>query len=234
MLHVNTTDARQVHWDHVGEPRDFPSSRFVVGSGSLDVLLGKGSSLRGGHSFFEADLLDLARTVQLSDPKKNTLCDDSVAAPSSSEESVSFIDFSRPWRPLGSLPSTLDLFGDGTVYVVDAPGHLPGHINLIVRGKDDEWVYLAGDSCHDRRIMRNEKEIGEWLDGEGHKCCIHADRAEAEETIRRIRELERKGVEVIFAHDVEWESNAKNLNRFFGASQGLRARMVHDKIPVHI
>lgn len=182
------------------------------------MLRGKSSSLRGGHSFFEADLLDPARTLQLSDPNENTACDDRAAAPDTDGNSAPSIDFSRPWKPFGNLPSTLDLFGDGTVYIVDAPGHLPGHINLMVRGKGDEWVYMAGDSCHDRRIMRNEKEIGEWLDGEGHRCCIHADRGKAVETIQRIRELEGKGVEVIFAHDVEWERDSRNQNRFFGAT----------------
>jgi hypothetical protein len=64
--------------------------------------------------------------------------------------------------------------------------------------------------------MRGEREIGEWRDGSGHLCCIHADRGKAEETIERIRGLEKDGVEVIFAHDVEWESDPRNQDRFFG------------------
>ncbi len=114
----------------------------------------------------------------------------------------------------------LDLFGDGTIYLVDAPGHLPGHINVLAHTNHSEggskWVYLAGDACHDRRIMRREKEIGEWYDSHGYRCCIHADRSRAEETIQRIRDLESRGVEVILAHDVEWESNEGNKKRFFG------------------
>lgn len=116
----------------------------------------------------------------------------------------------------------LDVFKDGSLYVVDAPGHLPGHINLLARTPNDDgstsWVYLAGDSCHDRRIIRGEKAISEWLDVHGQVCCIHADRAQANETIERIRGLEAKGVEVILAHDIEWEEDVRNAKRFFGVS----------------
>jgi hypothetical protein len=64
--------------------------------------------------------------------------------------------------------------------------------------------------------MRKEKAIGTWQDKEGFTCCIHADRRKAEETIERIKGLEERGVEVIFAHDVEWEQDPKNSVRFFG------------------
>lgn len=213
----------KIHWDHVGEPRDFPRSTFVVGYGALDLLDGKSSTLRGGHSFFEADLLDRSRTIELPDPNTRRLnSSGGNRLPTPPPSSSSSIDFSRPWEPFGDLPSALDIFQDGSLYIIDAPGHLPGHINLLARISDGRgssgWVYLAGDACHDRRIIRKEKEIGEWHDAHGHMCCIHADRAKAEETIEQIRGLERNGVEVIFAHDVEWESDVRNQNRFFGAS----------------
>lgn len=202
----------QVHWDHVGEPRDFLRSTFVVGHGSLAVLAGSSATLRGSHSFFEADLLDPDRVVELADPGSNN---SSKGAANISEP------FRGSWNVMDDSPPVLDVFRDGSLYVVDAPGHLPGHINLLARVSDDNegssWIYLAGDACHDRRILRGEKSIGEWRDAAGHICCIHADRAKAEETIERIRLLEGNGVEVIFAHDIEWESNAQNRHRFFGS-----------------
>ncbi|RKL43249.1 hypothetical protein BFJ72_g4662 [Fusarium proliferatum] len=203
-----------VHWDHIGEPRDFPKSTFIVGNGSLDLLEGTSLALRGGHSFFESDLLDPARTIQLSDPKQKNV------DKTEQFKSKGMIDGS--WKPFGHLKSTVDLFQDGSLYIVDAPGHLPGHINLLARTREQDgrenWVYLAGDACHDRRILRKEKEIGEWLDAHGYTCCIHADRKAAEATIESIRILEELGVEVILAHDVEWENNERNSSRFFGAS----------------
>ncbi|UNI22996.1 hypothetical protein JDV02_008838 [Purpureocillium takamizusanense] len=206
-----------VHWDHVGEPRDFVRSTFVVGNGSLDLLSGDSTNLRGGHSFFEADLLDRSRTIELSSPgtKGPSQCLDGGDVKRS-------VNFAGPWRAFGHLPSTLDVFRDGSVYIVDAPGHLRGHINLLARTQTEDggcqWVYLGGDACHDRRILRKERAIGEWVDAHGYTCCIHEDRAQTEATLHRIRVLEEQGVEVILAHDVEWESDERNRKRFFGAS----------------
>lgn len=112
----------------------------------------------------------------------------------------------------------MDIFQDGSVLLVDAPGHLPGHTNLLARTRPEEYVYLAGDTCHDRRLMTGEKEIGEWVNGQGHTCCIHADKLEAAKTIDRVRQLALEGVEVIFAHDAEWEGAPRNERRFFGMS----------------
>jgi len=109
------------------------------------------------------------------------------------------------------------LFNDGSLLVVNAPGHLPGHVNVLATVSDHHQVYLGGDACHDRRLLTGEKEIGEWQDAHGHTCCIHADPKAAEETIARIAQLEKDGVEVIFAHDVEWENDPANKSRFFGA-----------------
>lgn len=202
----------QVHWDHVGEPRDFRKSTFVVGNGALDLLRGISESLHGSHSFFEADLIPPERTIELGDPREVSI----NIKPTCRMNLVGELDFHQPWKAIPDLPHTIDLFNDGSLYIVDAPGHLPGHINMLVRTSVDKYVYLAGDACHDRRIMRRERDIGEWHDDKGHICCIHADRKMAEKTIDRIRKLEQKGVEIIFAHDVEWEEDPRNVSRFLG------------------
>ncbi|KAG9185107.1 3-hydroxyisobutyrate dehydrogenase [Alternaria panax] len=199
-----------VHWDHIGEPRDFPTSTFVVGHGSLALLHGTSPSLHGGHSFFEHDLLPKGRTIELSEPSAHTM------KRHDSYITMDDISFEGFWQPHGNLPQVLDLFKDGSLLIVNAPGHLPGHINLLARTSPDHQIYLGGDACHDRRLLTGEKTIGEWNDIHGHVCCIHANRKQAETTIERIRMLEKEGIEIIFAHDVEWESDPKNSTRFFG------------------
>jgi N-acyl homoserine lactone hydrolase len=49
-------------------------------------------------------------------------------------------------------PVTLDkdVFGDGTVVMLDTPGHTPGHHALLVRLKEMGPVLLTGDLAHFR------------------------------------------------------------------------------------
>ncbi|CAE7178574.1 Metallo-hydrolase oxidoreductase [Pyrenophora teres f. teres] len=214
---------RQVHWDHIGEPRDFPTSTFVVGHGTRALLDGTSTSFRGGHSFFESNLLPRERTFELSEPSADAQKKD---CPSRLPGDVSF---RCSWRAHDHLPHVLDVFNDGSLLIVNAPGHLPGHINLLARTSESHQVYMGGDACHDRRLLTGEKTIGEWSDSNGHICCIHANRKEAEETIKRIRILEQKGVEVIFAHDIEWDDNPANMVRYFGADQGVSCSEQHQE-----
>lgn len=185
----------------------------MVGNGAKALLEGQGA-LRGSHSHFESDLLPPGRTIELSNPHETI--DEKQSRQTTKPHGP---DFAQEWTSYGNLPRVLDLFHDGSLYIVDAPGHLPGHINLLARTGPLTSVYLAGDACHDRRIMRKERDIGEWLDDHGHICCIHADKKLAEQTIERIQELESRGVEVIFSHDIEWEQDSKNQDRFLGAAR---------------
>lgn len=207
-----------VHWDHIGMPSDFtnPRTHFVVGPGSLDLLNGTTKVSVGSHSHFEADLLPPGRTIELPDVEAEASSSTNAAANcTTSGRSI------PRWRPLGDiLPNTIDLFGDGSLYIVHAPGHLPGHINVLARTSAAKSVYLAGDACHDMRLFNGTHEIATWEDDAGKTCCIHIDRGQAEETITRIRRLAQNGsgegqVEVVFAHSPEWEEEAKQNGRFW-------------------
>jgi glyoxylase-like metal-dependent hydrolase (beta-lactamase superfamily II) len=207
-----------VHWDHIGMPSDFanPRTHFMVGSGSRDLLNGTNKVSVGSHSHFDADLLPLDRTIELPDIEAEAAS--SITTGRNSSTSGLSIP---PWHPLGDvLPHTLDLFGDGSLYVVHAPGHLPGHINVLARTSATKSVYLAGDACHDIRLFNGTHEIATWEDDAGKMCCIHVDRIKAKETIGRIRRLAQDGpdggeVEVVFAHNPEWEEKAKKEGRFW-------------------
>jgi N-acyl homoserine lactone hydrolase len=43
-----------------------------------------------------------------------------------------------------------DVFGDGTVMMLDMPGHTPGHHSLLVKLKEKGNVLLSGDQAHFR------------------------------------------------------------------------------------
>ncbi|KAK4505922.1 hypothetical protein PRZ48_003887 [Zasmidium cellare] len=177
-----------VHYDHHGDPEDFPNALFRVGHGALDVLkYGLGGN--ASHQHFVLDTLPPERTAELSDPSG--------------------------WKSLGPFPAALDLFNDGSVYVIDTPGHLPGHVNLLCRMKE-RWVLLCGDAFHDRRLLTGEKGVGTWVGGDGSRICIHVDKEAAEGSIRRLRDFDEatgEECELIAAHEEVWLE--RNQERVF-------------------
>ncbi|KAH6713440.1 beta-lactamase-like protein [Leptodontidium sp. MPI-SDFR-AT-0119] len=198
-----------VHWDHVGTPADFPNSKFLVGSGTLHLLANGGGPLYPAE-LFNADELPHERTLEFP-----PVTDDASTAVSKDRQTE------HMWQPLAQFPATLDLFNDGSVYVVDSPGHLYGHVNLLARISPTKWVYLGGDCCHDVRILTGEQGVALYDDGHGGMRSVHVDTEAAKGTIGRIGDLLGRGemalpegieVEVIVAHDKGWRE--RNGHRF--------------------
>ncbi|KAJ9654694.1 hypothetical protein H2198_006284 [Neophaeococcomyces mojaviensis] len=169
-----------VHYDHHGDPAAFQKSTFVVSNRSLQ-LLEKGLEGLGSHQHFDPDLLPLDRTVELS----------SAAVGSS-------------WEPIGPFDASLDLFGDGTIYIVDAPGQLPGHINLLCRTGPGKFICLCGDAFHDKCLLTAEHDFAYWENDDGHRLCIHTDPVRAQQTLKKLKILCDWGVDVVAAHDHDW------------------------------
>ena len=48
-----------------------------------------------------------------------------------------------------SLPSLIDIFGDGSVWAIHSPGHTPGNTSYLVRTTQGTQL-LLGDACHTR------------------------------------------------------------------------------------
>ena len=84
-----------------------------------------------------------------------------------------------------------DVFGDGTVMMLRAPGHTPGHSMLLVRLKEKGPVLLIGDAVHFHENYDNEGVPG-----------FNYDRAQSLATIQRIKGIAKnlKGT-VIIQHD---------------------------------
>lgn len=203
-----------VHYDHVGTPSDFDKALFVVGYG-VRHLLQHGMKYHSAAKF-EKDLLPEDRIVEL--PIQTRLPDYAQPVQNEMPPSARQINDIQPegsnnrqWQRLGPLNNAIDLFGDGRIYVVDSPGHLVGHLNLLVCTSPGHWVYLAGDACHHARLLDGETEFARWEEN-GIHVCIHQDEAVAKDTLSRIQMLRSKGldgsggdtVEVIFAHDAQW------------------------------
>ncbi|WP_427919186.1 N-acyl homoserine lactonase family protein [Streptomyces sp. cg40] len=99
--------------------------------------------------------------------------------------------FLEPTGPaVGPWPHTYPVTSDGRVFAVDTPGHVPGHLSLVVRG--DEVTYLlAGDAAYTQDELDAETPDG-----------FSADPSAAVESLRKIKEFARQeDVVVLPSHD---------------------------------
>jgi glyoxylase-like metal-dependent hydrolase (beta-lactamase superfamily II) len=62
--------------------------------------------------------------------------------------------------PFGPFERSQRLTADGTVRVVTTPGHTAGHVSVVVREEDGGYVFLAGDTSYDERLMLAQQVDG--------------------------------------------------------------------------
>jgi glyoxylase-like metal-dependent hydrolase (beta-lactamase superfamily II) len=113
------------HWDHTGDPSTFPSSTaLIVGPGFKEAFVPGFPANPDG-------------VIHESDYAGRELREVSFA-----EGNVVMI---------GNFKA-LDYFGDGSFYILDAPGHAIGHLCALARVRGDDgqegFVFMGGDACH--------------------------------------------------------------------------------------
>ncbi|PLB48816.1 hypothetical protein P170DRAFT_446628 [Aspergillus steynii IBT 23096] len=190
------------HFHHVGDPSTFPpSTDLVVGPGVTSACW------PGYPTNSDAMLLD-------SDIHGR---------------SVREVDFTRgsPGSScqIGRFPA-VDYFGDGSFYLLDAPGHCLGHMCALARvtadregPSSDSFVLMGGDACHHAGLLRPSEYLP--LDTSLSRSLLHShpknsttepflvpSRAmfpqydQAMDTIRKIQDLHAaENVFVVLAHD---------------------------------
>lgn len=103
------------------------------------------------------------------------------------------IDFSGsavgPWENSGKITA------DGTVVAVHTPGHVPGHISLVVYGNDDDGTSttycLLGDASYGLDLLDKEEPDG-----------INDDPMSALKSLRKIKSFaQQSDVVVLPSHD---------------------------------
>ena len=102
--------------------------------------------------------------------------------------------FFAPWTDGGGTVDPVsgdrDIFGDGSVVMLDLPGHSPGHHGLLVRLKDRGPILLTGDLAHTR----------ENYDDNGVPV-FNTDRAQTLASFDRFKRIARNlGATVVIEH----------------------------------
>ncbi|MGY4514968.1 N-acyl homoserine lactonase family protein [Lysobacter sp. HA18] len=100
-----------------------------------------------------------------------------------------------PWIAGGTVEPVTgdrhDVFGDGTVVMIDLPGHTPGHHGLLVRLEKMGNVLLTGDVTHFRENYRSDG-VPTW----------NTDRAQSLASLDRFRKMATNlSATVIIQHD---------------------------------
>ncbi|KAI8986265.1 beta-lactamase-like protein [Trametes punicea] len=185
---VQTIVLSHLHFDHIGDAAPFVNATFVIGEAGRELLE------NGYPANPKSDILQ--STVPL--------------------ERTRFLPSSAFDTSIGPFPRAHDYFGDGSLYLIDATGHLPGHLNVLARtSATGSWIYLCGDSAHDRRLLTGEKEVAFVVDPTGHTLCAHTSKDDAVAHIRRIGSLLGvPKVHVLLAHDWEWYEQNKGGSAF--------------------
>lgn len=250
--HVAAVVISHVHYDHVGDPRPWVQAgvEFIVGEGGRALLESAGGE--GPHmGHYEPGLLEGAKVRWVRPPRgdgrrevngvekggRGSAAEAEAEADAEAEAEAGISTEKWFKLDLGNKDEQdmtlwlLPLLPDGSIHIVDAPGHLPGHLNLLVRihqpptttssssslppqqqqeeekeENEEEWVYLAADTCHDTRLLHGTHSIATYRDASTHQQqqkwrCAHHDKAAAEAHIRRVRRLEEVGVTVLLSHE---------------------------------
>jgi N-acyl homoserine lactone hydrolase len=101
-----------------------------------------------------------------------------------------------PWIEGGAKAEAVrgdrNIFGDGSVTMLNMPGHTAGHHALLVRLKDKGWVLLSGDLFHARESFEHGQVPG-----------FNVDRADTLASIARFKEIAANlKATVIVQHEV--------------------------------
>lgn len=120
------------HWDHIGDPSTFPSSTALIVGPGVRQTFSPGFPENPASPILQTDYEGRQlREVNFQDPGA---------------------------VKIGGLDA-IDYFGDGSFYILDAPGHTIGHLCGLARttGSPQSFILMGADACHHSGEMRPSK-----------------------------------------------------------------------------
>ncbi|RFU28421.1 hypothetical protein B7463_g7903, partial [Scytalidium lignicola] len=165
-----------LHFDHVGDVNRFPYAEIIAGAGAR---------AEAGPGWPEAQASPFDSSVLLH-PKYREL----------PESGPGFV-------AVGNFPKAYDYFGDGSFYLLDAPGHMAGHQMGLARTGENEWIVMGGDCCHHNDLVANPLRSISVKDGPGGAGSgFHRFPDLATSTIEKLRVMRAySNVLTVLAHD---------------------------------
>ena len=160
-----------LHFDHASALAEFPDATVVVSQAEWRAAGARGPALHG-YNPAQLDPRLQYRTVDLHAP---------------------------PAQPRGPFARTLDLFGDGSVTLLDTPGHSAGHVAILLRLREREAL-IAGDAIYTLATLR-----------EGKRPWRSESSTDFEESVRALGAYDREHPDalIIPGHDIDhWETLA--------------------------
>ena len=118
------------HYDHMGDPSTFPlGMKLIVGPGFSEHFLPGYPEAEASPAFID----------------------------SFKGREIIEVEFSEKLAVAG-FPAT-DYFDDGSLFILNTPGHAIGHLSALVRTTEDTFVFLGGDICHFGGSFRPTKHM---------------------------------------------------------------------------
>jgi glyoxylase-like metal-dependent hydrolase (beta-lactamase superfamily II) len=150
------------HADHIGGLADFPFAQFHYHEDACAPLI-KLSPLRQTCAAFLPDLVpaDLAERSRI-------------------VPTAAFV--ATDGFPLASS----DLFGDGTIRLVNLPGHAPGHIGVLVQQTPKPLLYVADAYWWFRQVAENVDPLAVAMAFQWDRCAYS-------KSVRQLRDLRHSG-----------------------------------------
>jgi glyoxylase-like metal-dependent hydrolase (beta-lactamase superfamily II) len=160
-----------LHWDHAGGMRDFPQVHFFVGRREWDFAsnLSKGALFK--NAFIKEQIYGAGLDIELieTDPRK----------------------------PFKNFPASYDLFGDGSMIMVDLPGHSPGLMGMFLTMPSGRRFLFSADTFY------FPEGLEERLPKSALMQSLVSEGPEAGASIDRVYELMKSDsqLEIVGSHD---------------------------------
>jgi len=109
------------------------------------------------------------------------------------------------WMTLdGWNDNKYDIFGDGKLIIYFTPGHTPGHQSLLVNLEKEGSFMLTVDACYNAEILDGLK-----------LSALACDNSAYIKNLKMFKEMQKRGITIIIAHDPEQWKTTKTLPEFY-------------------